>query len=232
MISYRRALQVNLRQPSVNLDLGIVLMNLGQLAEAVPHLQIAHEANPHDDEARKRLVVALVLGGRPSQALEHCQHLVVADPKDVFAQLFLAKASMSRNAGPAALNEYRKAFLLGLDQTSASPRSINRLRQLIEIDDRDPFARFYFAKALQYQGLAAEAVREYRLALKLRPDWLAAANDLAWLLATHPDEQVRDAREAVRLATAASEANPSPRASRAGYPGSCTGRSGAVRTKR
>ena len=36
--------------------------------------------------------------------------------------------------------------------------------------------------------------------MRLKPDWLEALNNLAWILATQPDEKLRDGREAVRLA--------------------------------
>ena len=42
-------------------------------------------------------------------------------------------------------------------------------------------------------------VQRLRRALQLRPHWNLAANDLAWILATHPDDAVRNGVEAVRL---------------------------------
>ena len=44
------------------------------------------------------------------------------------------------------------------------------------------------------------AVEEFRRALALEPGLAAAANDLAWTLATCPDEKVRNGRQAVELA--------------------------------
>jgi tetratricopeptide (TPR) repeat protein len=46
----------------------------------------------------------------------------------------------------------------------------------------------------------AEAVAHYRAALLRRPDWPEALNNLAWLLATAPQPELRDGSEAVRLA--------------------------------
>ena len=37
-------------------------------------------------------------------------------------------------------------------------------------------------------------------AIRLKPEYVSALNDLAWLLATCPDGNVRDAHEALRLA--------------------------------
>ena len=48
---------------------------------------------------------------------------------------------------------------------------------------------------------AGDAVSEYRAALHDRPGWRPALTNLAWLLAAHPDAQVRQPQEAVSLAT-------------------------------
>ena len=46
-------------------------------------------------------------------------------------------------------------------------------------------------------------MEHYRSALSLEPGNAQWMNDLAWVLATHEDAKVRDAREAIRLAEAA-----------------------------
>ena len=48
---------------------------------------------------------------------------------------------------------------------------------------------------------ADKAINEYREALRLKTDWPPAAlNNLAWLLATHPDARLRDGTQALALA--------------------------------
>ena len=49
----------------------------------------------------------------------------------------------------------------------------------------------------------AEARAPFREAGRLAPDWPAPLNDLAWILATHPDAKVRQPEEAIRLAECA-----------------------------
>jgi len=60
--------------------------------------------------------------------------------------------------------------------------------------------RHTLAVALATSGRPGEAVREYRLVLERDPDFLPSLSGLAWLLATHPDDQVRSGTEAVALA--------------------------------
>jgi tetratricopeptide (TPR) repeat protein len=63
---------------------------------------------------------------------------------------------------------------------------------------RDP--RFYLATTLASAGQIEAALREYREVLRLYPDYTSALNNLAYHLATHPDEKIRNGPEAVRLA--------------------------------
>jgi Flp pilus assembly protein TadD len=54
-------------------------------------------------------------------------------------------------------------------------------------------------------GKSGEAIREYREALRLRPDWPAALRDLAWILATNPKDELRNGREALEYSQRACE---------------------------
>ena len=49
-------------------------------------------------------------------------------------------------------------------------------------------------------GQTAEAIDSFRSVLELAPDYSSALNNLAWILATHPDDAIRNADEALRLA--------------------------------
>jgi Flp pilus assembly protein TadD len=50
------------------------------------------------------------------------------------------------------------------------------------------------------QCQTAEAIRHYREALQSQPDFDGALNNLAWILATNPKDDLRNGPEAVRLA--------------------------------
>ena len=54
-------------------------------------------------------------------------------------------------------------------------------------------------------GRIGEAIAHYRETMRLQPDYLEPLNNLAWMLATHPDAQFRNGTEAVQLATRACE---------------------------
>jgi tetratricopeptide (TPR) repeat protein len=54
-------------------------------------------------------------------------------------------------------------------------------------------------------GKHAEAVEDYNAALKIKPDDDGVLNNLAWVLATSPDDGVRDGKRAVELGTEAAK---------------------------
>jgi Flp pilus assembly protein TadD len=60
----------------------------------------------------------------------------------------------------------------------------------------------HYQLALLYQGRkeTRQAIESYRRALQVQPDLVEALNNLAWILATHPDAALRNGPEAVRLA--------------------------------
>jgi Flp pilus assembly protein TadD len=59
------------------------------------------------------------------------------------------------------------------------------------------------ALALDRQGNPREAIKEYRAALAVRAELPAAANNLAWLLATGQEPSLRNGPEAAELAAQA-----------------------------
>jgi len=63
--------------------------------------------------------------------------------------------------------------------------------------------RYNYGAGLEMAGRHAEAVAEYREAVRLKEDWPRPQRKLAWLLATTDDPAVRDGRAAVPLASSA-----------------------------
>ena len=54
-------------------------------------------------------------------------------------------------------------------------------------------------------GKHAEAIADFEKALKLEPEDDGVLNNLAWVLATSPDDKLRDGKRAIELATKACE---------------------------
>jgi tetratricopeptide (TPR) repeat protein len=95
---------------------------------------------------------------------------------------------------------------------AALQQSVRKPRQAIQLLDRilekepDSFDVYRArADALLSVGQQSEAIRDYEKALKIEPKEGGVLNNLAWVLATSPDEKLRDGRRAIELATAACE---------------------------
>lgn len=86
-------------------------------------------------------------------------------------------------------------------------RAVDHFNRLLQQTSNDLKLRHDLARALEQSGDAAQAVAQYRAILKLEPRMVSAANNLAWILATHPDVEIRDGSEAVRLAEFLSQAS-------------------------
>jgi len=76
---------------------------------------------------------------------------------------------------------------------------IQRHRPLLETHYNHPKLLVLAGNGLAAEGQPAAAVKLYRDALSLNVDYLDARNNLAWILATSPDEELRNGEEAVRL---------------------------------
>jgi tetratricopeptide (TPR) repeat protein len=61
-------------------------------------------------------------------------------------------------------------------------------------------AHAHLGGAYLVRGRSAEAIEQYEAALRISPDYLSVANNLAWLLATSREETLRDPDRAIALA--------------------------------
>lgn len=78
--------------------------------------------------------------------------------------------------------------------------AIATLRNAVTQAPSDARLAFELALALKADWQIGEALPWLRRAVALEPDWIVPANELAWILATHPSGEVRDASAAVEIA--------------------------------
>lgn len=121
---------------------------------------------------------------RYDDAISDIRGLLRADPKNVEWRLQLA------------------GYYVG----SERPRhAIEIYDELVGEDPQNWMAMRGRADALLSVGKHAEAIEDYEKVLKLEPDHSGALNNLAWVLATSPEDKLRDGRRAIELAKKACE---------------------------
>lgn len=134
------------------------------------------------------------------------------------AILLRSTISAAEKNFPAAMNDIRlllkqqpdnvglKIQLAQLCSAGGWPReSIRFMTKIIEANPENWQAFRQRGDALLNIGKHAEAVADYEKALKLRPESDGVLNNLAWVLATSPDDKVRNAKRAIELGTKACE---------------------------
>jgi protein O-mannosyl-transferase len=191
-------------------NLGVILTEEGNFAEAARHYAEALRLNPGYVRARLGLVMLLAREGKMAEATAAVRDMAPAWEAEARRQLgesFLEQMKVSD-----ALEQYsaaarldptnapiRERFGLTLAQAGKTAEASEQFAALVRLRP-DAQAHYYLALSLATTGQPAQAAEHYREALRLKPDWPEALNDLAWLLATCPRPELRRPAEAVQLA--------------------------------
>ena len=181
---YRKALQINPNFSDALNNLGNALAARGQSDEAIENYRKAIQINPNFSEALNNLGVALAAKGRFDEAIDNYRKAIQINPNDCDALDNLGVALAAKGRFDEAIENFRKA---------------------IRINPNRPETFFHLGMTLDQLGRTREAVAQYREALRLNPNLAGPLNNLAWLLAAGPDDELRNGAEAVRLAQRACE---------------------------
>ena len=100
-------------------NLGMALLQKGQLAEARVHFQQALEINPRDAEAHNNLGVIFYQRGELSQAIDEYQKSLLISPGYANARDNLGIAFAQNGQLDQAIEQFRKAVLLRPDDAAA-----------------------------------------------------------------------------------------------------------------
>ncbi len=161
-------------------DLGVVLAQRQDYAGAETHFRASLTNNPDNDEALLNLGQLFILQGRFEAARQQLQ------------------VALAHNPINSAVHEKLAEALAQLGQTQAA---IVQLKlALRETKTPHPNTRLALAGMLYANGDYREAVAQYREILAEQPDLAEPLNNLAWLLATSPDDTLRDGAKAVEYA--------------------------------
>jgi tetratricopeptide (TPR) repeat protein len=178
------SVRINPNYPNARNNLGRILLMAGRDDEALAQLQKAVSLDPGLADARYNLGYALLAKGRVGEALDQFQAQVNLQPADFKAQ---------NNLGAVLL------------QNGLAADAIACLQKAVEIKPDDAGPHYLLGNALYRTGRVAEAIRQYEKAIQLGPDHVQARNDLAWILACHPDPSIRNGARAVALALRADQ---------------------------
>lgn len=211
--SLRRALDLNPGLTNASVSLARILLQAGRPVEALAVCQDGLRSGGEVPELTALAGRAMVEQGNATEGMRQLERAVAAAPDSADVQGTLAAAYAAMQQWDKAASHYE----LALKHNPANPRLrfefgtllgvLGRVREaeamlLVakENDPHDPRVRLGLGAIKSALGEPAAAKAEYEAALRLRPGWPDASNDLAWLLATSADPKVRDGKRAVDLA--------------------------------
>ncbi|MBN2023274.1 MAG: tetratricopeptide repeat protein [Pirellulales bacterium] len=158
---------------------------MGKPQEALADVDEALKIDPEFDRARRLRAALLANAGKLDEVIGELERVVKTAPEDLSIKIQLA---MYYNAG----KQPQKAIEIYDAVLKEKPDSMDALEGR--------------GNAMLGIGRHAEAIADFEKAVKIKPDEPSLLNNFAWVLATSPDDDLRDGRRAVELAARACEA--------------------------
>ncbi len=198
-----------------SLHKGIDLVVEHRVAEAIPLLEEALRSMPQLAEAHANLGTAFLLQGDLDRATRHLERAISLHPGYVQAYYNLGLVSHRREDFAGAVRHFEKSLSIQPDHYDALvglgtdlPRigrrteAIDRLRRAIELRGTEARPCKRLASLLVAGGAYGDAIDVLRAGIQRLPNDASLADRLAWLLATCPDDSLRDPLKAIRIANA------------------------------
>ncbi|MGD0615843.1 MAG: hypothetical protein ABSA69_10435, partial [Verrucomicrobiota bacterium] len=139
-------------------------------------------------------------GGVAAAALAGCVAVTT-----VQLRYWRTSETLFRHALDVTSNNMMAEFLLGdaLIKERKAAEGLVHLERVVQLFPGYGPAQSKIADVLAMHGRIREAIGHYHAVLLYRPDTPIVMNNLAWILATNDDPDIRDSAEAVRLAEGA-----------------------------
>jgi len=153
---------------------------LREKAKALADVDKILKIKPDQPNIMRMRAVLLADLGKHDEAIKELQNLHKANPKDSLTMLQLGMLYMN-------MKKYDKAIEVFTTILVDHPDEVEAMRGR--------------GDALLNSGRRADAVSDYERALKLQAHDVGLLNNFAWVLATAPEEKLRDGHRALALAT-------------------------------
>jgi tetratricopeptide (TPR) repeat protein len=179
MAEFREALRIRPTDSDSAYSLGNAYLEKGDVETAVTYFQKAIAADPKNVAAHYNLAIALQRKGEPEAAISGFRETLRLAPGHVDAHNNLAIALLKKGLTNEAIAEWQIALRI----QPANAEMHNNL-----------------AVALLGQGRVADAIAEWRETLRLQPERVASALAVSWILATAPEDALRNGNSALQYA--------------------------------
>lgn len=172
-----RATELAPRDGATHLKLGMLLFEQKKLERAIEEARLAVAYAPENTHAHLLLLVSLFYHNE--DPVDAAREALAVSPYDAEIHHLIGVALARKGESIEAFQQLTYSVMIRPDWTEAGSELYRALLALINSSD---------APTLLHQ--AASSI----------PDSTVALDELAWVLATHPNDELRDGHEAVRLA--------------------------------
>ncbi len=183
---YNKALELDPADTSPLINRAAARMNQRKFDEAIADYSTVIEKKQEAKQDTKLILnqraIAYKAAGKPDDAIGDFDAILTIDPKDFNAVMGRGYIHFQKAEHEDAVKDFARA---------------------IELKPEDPVARNNRGYNLFQLGKHEEALDDYNEALALSPKYGLALQNRAWLLATTPNEKLRNAELAVESARAA-----------------------------
>ena len=152
---------------------------LGKHEQAANLYRKALEFNERQPRVNVDLAICLMRLRRHEEAIEYLEKSLAGDPGNA---------------------DTRKRLLLALARLQRFAEMEEQAGHLVRMDESDAIARLHLAHALKKQQRHVDALAQYQKCVEQQPNLMVARNDLAWILSTCADDEIRDGEKALELA--------------------------------
>ena len=209
----KKALELSPNDAVARDNIGIALLRLGRVDEAILEHRKAIECRPNYEKAYNNLGLALLQKGRVDDAMANFEKAIEIRPDYAKAENNLANVLLRKGRLDDAAGHYQKALKIKAEYPEAQANlantfmqmgkiaeAITHYRKAVELKPDYVKAHANLAGALIKVGHAREALGHLRKALEFQPQYAPAMQSLARLLASAPEDSIRDGRQALELA--------------------------------
>ncbi|MFI5461215.1 MAG: tetratricopeptide repeat protein, partial [Isosphaerales bacterium] len=218
---YKKAIELDPKYSMAHSNLGNLLRARNRFDKAIAESRKAIDRDPKNAQAHNNLGAALSKKKQWEEAITEYRKAVDLDPKWAVAHDNLGYPLRKKNQLDEGIAEYRKAvdldpkwavahnnLGLALAHEKQLDEGIAEYRKAVDLDPKWAQAHYNLGLALSNKDQWDEVIAEYRKAIELDPKDAILHNGMAWVLATHPNPQLRDPGRAVNLAKEAVELAP------------------------
>ena len=216
--AFGEAIELAPESPGPLLQRGRLLAQEEKYDDALADIERAIDLDPRSAAAQLLRARVLQRSGDDDAAAAAVETVLEQDPDNAAALEIRGLLAAERDDYPAAIRDFRRlvsrngddAVVVGqlgmLYLAAKQPReAIKRFTRSLEIDEEYFPARRGRSDALISIGDHRAALADLERAVELQPEDSGVLNNLAWLLATSPDDGLRDGARAIDLATKACE---------------------------